>query len=109
MCHGAGGLAAHYRFGARGGLSLILGGMALLVIGLICTDTNFSSALPVGMFGVLLIVVAIALVKHGLKTENLLVSGLIAVISVPFGLALGFGAGLVLAWALSYRDKSIKT
>jgi MFS superfamily sulfate permease-like transporter len=107
MCHGAGGLAAHYRFGARGGLSLILGGLVLLLTGVICTDTNFSSALPVGMFGVLLVVVAIELAKHGLKTENLLVSGLIAVISLPFGLALGFGAGLVLAWALRYRNKLI--
>lgn len=106
MCHGAGGLAAHYRFGARGGLSLILGGIILLVIGIICTDSNFSTAIPVGMFGVLLVVVAIELAKHGLKTDNLVVSGLVAVIAVPFGLAAGFCAGLILAWVIRYRDNN---
>ncbi len=108
MCHGAGGLAAHYRFGARGGLSLILGGVLLFLIGILCEDPDISGALPVGMFGVLLLVVAVELAKHGLKTDNIIVSGLIAVLAVPFGLAIGFCAGLILAWILLYRKRLLE-
>ncbi|NLV27424.1 MAG: sulfate transporter [Methanomicrobiales archaeon] len=107
MCHGAGGLAAHYRFGARGGLSLILGGILLFMIGILCADPEISGALPIGMFGVLLIVVAIELAKHGLKTDNYFVTGLIAVLAVPFGLAIGFFAGLVVAWGIQYHKHRI--
>jgi len=107
MCHGAGGLAAHYRFGARGGLSLLFGGVLLFMIGILCSDLEISGALPVGMFGVLLIVVAVELAKHGLKTDNIIVSGLIAVLAVPFGLAIGFCAGLILAWVLIHRKNHL--
>jgi len=109
MCHGAGGLAAHYRFGARGGLSLILGGILLFLIGILCADPEITDALPVGMFGVLLIVVAVELAKHGLKTDNYWITGLIAVLAVLFGLAIGFCAGPILAWILIYRKEHLKT
>ena len=35
MCHGAGGLAAHYRFGARSGTAPLLLGLALLALALL--------------------------------------------------------------------------
>ena len=41
-----------------GGLSLILGGILLFLIGILCSDPEISGALPIGMFGILLIVVA---------------------------------------------------
>jgi MFS superfamily sulfate permease-like transporter len=107
MCHGAGGLAAHYRFGARGGLSLILGGIILYSIGILCIDPDITKALPIGMFGVLLVVVAVELAKHGLKTDNGIVTGLITVLAVPFGIAIGFCAGLILAWTLIYRNRHL--
>ncbi|MDR2854819.1 MAG: putative sulfate/molybdate transporter, partial [Methanomicrobiales archaeon] len=34
MCHGAGGVAAHYRFGARTGVSMVIGGMILIILAL---------------------------------------------------------------------------
>jgi MFS superfamily sulfate permease-like transporter len=105
MCHGAGGLAAHYRFGARGGLSLVFGGVLLFLIAGICTDSDIVKALPVGIFGILLIVVATELIRHGLKTNNYLVTIIIAALSVPFGLAAGFFAGLILAWIIQYRNE----
>ncbi|PWR74863.1 putative sulfate/molybdate transporter [Methanospirillum stamsii] len=108
MCHGAGGLAAHYRFGARTGLSLVFGGLLLIVIAGICTFPDIVSALPKGMFGILLVVVAIELARHGLKTTDRIVSGIIAVLSIPFGLAIAFVAGFVFAWGLQYHKKGLK-
>ncbi|MDD1723855.1 MAG: putative sulfate/molybdate transporter [Methanospirillum sp.] len=103
MCHGAGGLAAHYRFGARGGLSMVIGGCLLLFIAGVCTTPDIMKNLPEGMFGVLLLVVAIELASHGIKTKNRFVTAVIALLAIPAGLAVAFGAGLITAWILMYR------
>ena len=60
MCHGAGGLAAHHRFGARSGtaplaLGLVLLGLALLPGGL---GPALLAALPAAGLGALLLVTA---------------------------------------------------
>jgi len=60
MCHGAGGLAAHYRFGARSGaapvmLGLVLAALALLPHGL---GPRLLAAIPAAGLGVLLIAAA---------------------------------------------------
>jgi MFS superfamily sulfate permease-like transporter len=105
MCHGAGGLAAHYRFGARTGLSLIFGGIILFLIAIICTDSAILSALPKGMFGILLIAVSIELGKHGIKTGSIPITAMIAVLSIPFGLAVGFFVGLITVWSYDYYKR----
>ena len=60
MCHGAGGLAAHYRFGARSGTAPLLLGLALAALALapgrIAVD--LLSAVPVAGLGALLLVAA---------------------------------------------------
>jgi MFS superfamily sulfate permease-like transporter len=57
MCHGAGGLQAQYRFGARTGLAPILFGLVLLVLALGFADmaTQLFAVVPIGAVGVLLI------------------------------------------------------
>jgi len=57
MCHGAGGLAAHYRFGARtGGANLMIGGIFLLLaLGLGKMGIALLAAIPQGILGVLLL------------------------------------------------------
>jgi MFS superfamily sulfate permease-like transporter len=56
MCHGSGGLAGHYRFGARtGGASIIIGALLILLgvfYGKVLID--IFSLLPIGILGVLL-------------------------------------------------------
>jgi MFS superfamily sulfate permease-like transporter len=39
MCHGAGGMAAHIRFGARTGGALVILGSVVLFVGLFCADS----------------------------------------------------------------------
>lgn len=60
MCHGAGGLAAHHRFGARTGAAPIIIGLFLLVLAGLDTDMlAFAlSAIPAGALGALLLVAA---------------------------------------------------
>ena len=74
MCHGAGGMAGHIRFGARtGGALVILGGIVLL-IGLFLSDSValLFQVFPRPIFGVILFFagVELALVVTGYKTEK---------------------------------------
>ena len=63
MCHGAGGLQAQYRFGARTGLAPILFGVALLVLAIGFADSAASlfAIVPAGAVGALLIFAGIDL------------------------------------------------
>ncbi|MHC1630378.1 MAG: putative sulfate/molybdate transporter [Methanoculleaceae archaeon] len=97
MCHGAGGLAAHYRFGGRTALSNITGGVILLGFALFFADPDTLSILPAGMFGALLLFVGIELAKHGIKTDDRLVSGIMAVVALFGGMTPAFITGLLLA------------
>ncbi|GGC68301.1 hypothetical protein GCM10011504_52840 [Siccirubricoccus deserti] len=56
MCHGAGGVAAQHRFGARTGLAPVLLGAVLLVLGLGFADAAASlfAAIPTSAVGALL-------------------------------------------------------
>ena len=58
MCHGAGGLQAQYRFGGRTGLTPILFGAVLLVLGIWFADraAGLFAIIPIGAVGALLIV-----------------------------------------------------
>jgi MFS superfamily sulfate permease-like transporter len=60
MCHGAGGLAAHYRFGARSGTVPLLLGLALLAIALLPGGLGLEllAAIPAAALGALLIMAA---------------------------------------------------
>jgi MFS superfamily sulfate permease-like transporter len=60
MCHGAGGLAAHYRFGARSGTAPLLLGLALLAMALLPGGLGLAllAAIPAAALGALLLVAA---------------------------------------------------
>ncbi len=57
MCHGSGGLAAHYRFGARtGGSNIMIGGIFLIIaLGFGEMGIALLSSIPNGILGVLLL------------------------------------------------------
>lgn len=60
MCHGAGGLAAHWRFGARSGTAPLLLGLALLAVALLPGGLGFAllAAIPAAALGALLVMAA---------------------------------------------------
>jgi len=105
LCHGAGGLAAHYRFGARtAGSNLIIGGIFLvLALGLGEGIIPVLHVLPLSALGVLLIFAGIQL---GLAVMDLQQRGGMFVALGMCGIALGlnlawaFVAGLVVAFLL---------
>ncbi len=64
MCHGAGGLAAHHRFGARSGGALVILAAVLAAIALAPGDVGYAllAAIPLAGLGALLLVTAGALI-----------------------------------------------
>lgn len=69
LCHGSGGLAAQYAFGARTGGSMIFEGTIELVLGLFFSDLLFTVFIyfPEGILGAMLIFTSFTLGKVALK------------------------------------------
>ena len=70
VCHGAGGLTAHYRFGARTGGAPIYLGILLILLGLLFGQSavNLLALVPLSILGVLLITVGI---EHAMLISDL--------------------------------------
>jgi MFS superfamily sulfate permease-like transporter len=109
MCHGAGGLAAMYRFGARTGGANIVAGLFILIFAIAFAPPEVLTLIPFGVFGALLVFVALELGKHGAKTDSYLVTGVIAVLTLVIGLTIAFIIGMVLAYALEWREGKQKS
>lgn len=81
ICHGSGGLAAQYRFGARTRWSIVALGVAkmgavILFGGALAT---WAAAFPLSLLGLLLIVAGAELGRHGLRVrpeEGVIVGGI---------------------------------
>lgn len=61
MCHGAGGVTAHHRFGARTGGAPLMLGAGLLVLALVPGAMSALGAVPAAALGALLMVAAVEL------------------------------------------------
>jgi SulP family sulfate permease len=101
MCHGTGGLAAHYRFGARTGGAPLMIGAIFVVMALAFGDAGFIflTLLPNSVLGVLLIFAGLELCPliRSLKANEeyfvaLLISGI--ALAVP-NMAWAFGIGIL--------------
>ena len=103
MCTGAGGLAAQYRFGARTGGSNIISGIILLPVALFFADPAWISIFPVSVFGALLIFISFELGKHGIKTDNYIVTCTAAVVALLLNITIAF----IVAMALAYLWRRI--
>ena len=100
MCHGAGGLAGQYRYGARTGGSNTFAGCIFLVLALFFSSPEVLSVIAVGALGALLLFVAIELGKHSLKTDSLPVTIVIGILALLVSMTVAFVAGLILAYAV---------
>ena len=66
-CHGSGGLAGQYRFGARSGASVVMLGLIKLALGLFVGDALVAllAALPKSLLGVMVVAAGVELAKVG--------------------------------------------
>jgi hypothetical protein len=108
ICHGAGGLSAHFSFGARTGGAILLIGILELGLGLFFSSSLFKifSAFPLFVLGVMLIISSRGLIKSVLKVNNIKDASVIiitAIISVLVNLSVGFLAGILLHFLLKNR------
>ncbi len=105
LCHGAGGLAAHYRFGARtAGSNLIIGSL-FLGLALLLGDQliEIFHLLPMALLGVFLIFAGSQLAMTIMDIEekkDLFVVILILSITLVVNLAAGFITGIIIAHLL---------
>lgn len=105
MCHGAGGLAAHHRFGARTGAAPLLLGVALLGLALLPggLGPRLLAAIPAAALGALLLVAAgeLALTRRLFDCKPscwpviALAAGVTVVIDPFWGLVAGGGAEII--------------
>ena len=67
VCHGSGGLAGQYRFGARSGASIIFLGMVKLLLGLFVGDTliRLIKQFPISLLGIMVFAAGLELAKIG--------------------------------------------
>src|SRR3954468_24994386 len=65
MCHGAGGIAGHYRFGARTATAPLLIGLAFLAMGVLLGDAGYAllKTIPDAVLGAMLLFSGIALAQ----------------------------------------------
>jgi hypothetical protein len=72
VCHGSGGLAAQYRFGARSGASIILLGLFKIVLGLLFGESlvGLLREYPKSFLGVMVLAAGLELAKVGESLNN---------------------------------------
>ena len=112
LCHGAGGLAAHHRFGARTAGSNLLIGVFFILLIVFFGDRILAVLylLPMSILGVLLIFAGgqLALTVIDLKDrKGLFVAVMMLGITLASNLAAGFLAGLVIAYLLKSERLSV--
>ena len=105
ICHGAGGLAAHYRFGARtAGSNVMIGAIFLaLAIFLGIHALSVVYLIPMSVLGVLLLFAGSQLALTVIdmrKRKDLFVALVILGITIASNLAVGFIVGIGVAYAL---------
>jgi len=105
MCHGAGGLASRYRFGARTGGSNLMIGALFIALALFLGNhlMGVIYLLPMSALGILLIFAGaqLSLTLLDMQTrKELFVPILVVGITLASNLAAGFLAGIAIAYAL---------
>jgi len=112
LCHGAGGLAAHYRFGARTAGSNLMIGMIFIALAIFLGIHALAiiNLIPFSVLGVLLIFAGsqLALTIIDIKDrKDLFVSLIMLGITLASNLAVGFGVGIVMAYALKSEKLTV--
>ncbi len=108
LCHGAGGMAGHVRFGARTGGSLVMLGVIMMGLALFFRDSValLFQIFPKAVLGVILFFagteLAITVRDIGDRKEDLYVMLVVAAVA-PWNMGAAFLAGVILHEALRHR------
>ena len=105
LCHGAGGLAAHYRFGARTAGSNLMIGIIFIILAVALGDEILAVIylLPLSVLGILLLFAGGQLGMTIMDMENrkdFFVVLFMLGITLAANLAAGFLVGIVVAWII---------
>ena len=107
MCHGAGGLAAQYRFGARTGGSMVMLGTAKMALAVFFGGSLFVwlQHYPQSVLGVLLLFSGVELTLMGRDQRSpanffvmVLTAGVCIGVNTVTGFVVGWVIGTLLAW-----------
>ncbi len=101
MCHGAGGLAGQYLFGARTGGTNVIEGSLEITLGLFFASSILAlfGVFPPAIMGAMMLLVGIELTKfaRGIKfNKDLVPIGATVVLALVYNMALGFFAGIAI-------------
>ena len=106
MCHGAGGIVGHHRFGARTATAPVLIGVIFLALGLLFGSGGYAvlRTIPEGVLGALLLLSGIELAQsskpQSFAEADLFLVLAMAVVCVALNPAIAFAAGLPVAYAI---------
>jgi len=106
MCHGAGGLAGQYRYGARTGGANVYAGLIFIFLALFFSSPQILSIIAVGVLGALLVFVGIEMAHHSLKTDSIVVTGIIGVLALMSSVTIAFIVGMVCAYIIRWSGRS---
>lgn len=112
LCHGAGGLAAHYRFGARTAGSNLMIGLIFVLLAILLGNNivRFLNLLPMSILGVLLMFAGAQLtltIMDLSHRKDYFVATLILGITLASNLAAAFIAGMVIAHILRWGKLTV--
>jgi SulP family sulfate permease len=108
MCHGAGGIAGHFRFGGRTATAPVLIGLIFVVLGIGFGESGYAmlKTIPDAVLGGLLLFSGIELALssrlHEHQGGDLFLVLLMAAIGVALNPAVAFAVGLPIAYALQH-------
>lgn len=107
LAHGAEGMAARYRFGARTAGSNVFIGVIFVVLAVIfgAKVTAILGLIPLSVLGVLLLLTGLELVlafRDLVKARDLVIAGVVIVLTFFVNLTAGFVAGLLVAWLIGW-------
>ncbi len=99
-CHGAGGLAGQYYFGARTGGTNIIEGLIEISIGLFLANSiaGLFAVFPTAIIGAMMFLVGIELIKFAKDirlNKDLIPMGVTVIVSLATNMAYGFLVGLI--------------
>jgi xanthine/uracil/vitamin C permease (AzgA family) len=105
LCHGAGGLAGQYYFGARTGGTNIIEGLIEIAMGLFLAGSIAAllAVFPLAIIGAMMFLVGIELIKFAkdsLWSRDLAPMGTTVIISLLTNMAYGFLAGFVVYYLI---------